>query len=235
MRIADMNWMQVEAYLQHDDRAILPLGSTEQHSYLRLTVDCILPERVALDAAEPLGIPVFPVVAYGVTPYFREFPGTVSLRVETHLNVVRDILDSMAHSGFRRILIVNGHGGNGAVQQYAQEWAAGHSNCRVMFHNWWNAPRTWAKVQEIDPVASHGSWMENFPWTRLPGVTLPTAQRQMVDLAKVRLLDPVALRGYLGDGNYGGVYQRSDDEMAALWQVAVDETRALLTSSWGDA
>src|ERR1039458_4876817 len=65
-----MNWMQVEAYLQHDDRAVLPLGSTEQHSHLRLTVDCILPERVAADAAEPLGVPVFPVVAYGVTPYF---------------------------------------------------------------------------------------------------------------------------------------------------------------------
>ena len=168
-----MNWMQVEEYLRHDDRAVLPLGSTEQHSYLRLTVDCILPERVAVDAAEPLGVPVFPVVPYGVTPYFREFPGSISLRVETHLRVVRDILDSMAHSGFRRILIVNGHGGNSAVQQFAHEWTADHPDCRVMFHNWWNAPRTWAKVQEIDPVASHGSWMENFPWTRLPGVTMP--------------------------------------------------------------
>ena len=74
MRIADMNWMQVEEYLRHDDRAVLPLGSTEQHSHLRLTVDCILPERVAAEAAEPLGVPVFPVVPYGVTPYFREFP-----------------------------------------------------------------------------------------------------------------------------------------------------------------
>ena len=87
--------MQVEAYLEHDDRAILPLGSTEQHSHLRLTVDCILPERVAAEAAEPLGIPVFPVVSYGVTPYFRQYPGTISLKVETHLDVVRDILDSM--------------------------------------------------------------------------------------------------------------------------------------------
>ena len=56
MRVAAMNWMQVEAYLQRDDRAVLPLGSTEQHSYLRLTVDCILPEQVAAEAAEPLGI-----------------------------------------------------------------------------------------------------------------------------------------------------------------------------------
>src|ERR1044072_1578224 len=121
MRISDMNWMQVEAYLKRDDRAVLPLGSTEQHSYLRLTVDCILPEKVALDAAEPLGIPVFPVLSYGVTPYFREFPGSISLRVETHLAVVRDILDSMAHSGFRRMLIVHGPRGHGAVQQLATE------------------------------------------------------------------------------------------------------------------
>jgi creatinine amidohydrolase len=232
VRISDMNWMQVEKYLQADDRAVLPLGSTEQHSYLRLTVDCILPERVAAEAAEPLGVPVFPVVAYGVTPYFREFPGSISLRVETHLNIVRDILDGMAHSGFRRILIVNGHGGNGAVQQYAQEWAADHPACKVICHNWWNAPNTWAKVQAIDPVASHGSWMENFPWTRLSDVDAPKTQRTMVDLPKLRLMDPAALRKYLGDGNYGGLYQRPDEDMLALWQVAVEETRALLTDGW---
>ncbi|MEO6211287.1 MAG: creatininase family protein [Gemmatimonadaceae bacterium] len=235
MRVSDMNWMQVEAYLRHDDRAVLPLGSTEQHSHLRLTVDCILPERVAAEAAEPLGVPVFPVLAYGVTPYFREFPGSISLRVETHLNVVRDILDSMAHSGFRRILIVNGHGGNNAVQQYAQEWAADHAKCQVIFHSWWNAPRTWAKVLETDAVASHGSWMENFPWTRLPGVESPTTQRTMVDLERVRALDPVSLRSYIGDGNFGGLYERPDEDMLAIWKVAVEETRSVLDGSWGGA
>jgi creatinine amidohydrolase len=76
--------------------------------------------------------------------------------------------------------------------------------------------------------------MENFPWTRLPGVSMPQVQRPMVDLAKVRVLDPVALREYLGDGNYGGLYQRPDEDMHAIWQVAVDETRALLTGGWGD-
>ena len=90
-------------------------------------------------------------------------------------------------------------------------------------------------MQAIDPVASHGSWMENFPWTRLPDVPLPSEQRPMVDLATVRVLDPVSLRKYLGDGNYGGLYQRSDEDMHALWQVAVEETRALLTGSWGKA
>src|SRR6202795_5255024 len=95
MRISDMNWMMVEEYLRRDDRCVLPLGSTEQHAYLSLSVDSILAERIATEAAEPLGVPVFPVVAYGITPYFRAFPGTITLRIETFLNVVRDILDAM--------------------------------------------------------------------------------------------------------------------------------------------
>src|SRR5437870_10887704 len=108
MRISEMNWMMVEEYLKRDDRAVLPLGSTEQHAYLSLSVDSILAERLAVEAAEPLGIPVFPVLAYGITPYFRAFPGTVSLRVHTYLAIVRDMLDSIAGHGFKRVLIVNG-------------------------------------------------------------------------------------------------------------------------------
>ena len=80
MRISDMNWMMVEEYLKRDDRCVLPLGSTEQHAYLSLSVDSILAERIAVEAAEPLGVPVFPVVAYGITPYFRAFPGSITLR-----------------------------------------------------------------------------------------------------------------------------------------------------------
>ncbi|MCA1554906.1 MAG: creatininase family protein [Chloroflexi bacterium] len=232
MRITDMNWMQVEQYLTRDDRAVLPLGSTEQHGYLSLSVDSILSERVALEAAEPLGVLVFPVQAYGITPYFRAFPGTVSLRVETYLNVVRDILDSLAGSGFKRIVIVNGHGGNSPAQSLVGEWNADQPQVQVKFHNWWNAPRTWAKVQAIDPVASHASWMENFPWTRLAHVEVPSAQKPMSDMSRLRTLAPRALREYLVDGNYGGLYQRSDEDMLAIWQIAVEETRELLSEGW---
>ena len=90
MRIAEMNWMMVEEYLTRDDRCVLPLGSTEQHAYLSLSVDSILAERLALEAAEPLGVPVFPVLAYGITPYFRAFPGTITLRVQTYFSILRD-------------------------------------------------------------------------------------------------------------------------------------------------
>ncbi|MBK9709980.1 MAG: creatininase family protein [Kouleothrix sp.] len=232
MRIADMHWQQVEAYLRHDDRAVLPIGSTEQHAYLSLSVDSILAERVAVEAAEPLGVPVFPALAYGITPAFRAFPGSVSLRVATHLLVLRDILDSLASSGFRRIVIVNGHGGNIPAQGLVAEWLADHPDRHVRFHNWWNAPRTWASVIEIDPVASHASWMENFPWTRLAGVGMPAAQKPMVEIERLRELGPAEVRAAIGDGNYGGRYQRADEEMLAIWQVAVAETRDVIARPW---
>ncbi len=233
MKISDMNWMQVETYLKHDDRAIVPLGSTEQHAYLSLSVDSILSERVAVEAADPLGVPVFPVVAYGITPYFGAYPGTVNLRMETYLHIVQDILDSLAHSGFRRILLVNGHGGNAPANTFALEWMADHPGGQAKYHEWWHAPQTWAKVQAIDPVASHASWMENFPWTRLPGVAMPSTQKIVPDrTGKPRLVGD-EMRALIGDGNFNGYYQRPDEEMLAIWQVAVAETRALINEGWG--
>src|ERR1051325_10180083 len=109
MKIGDMNWMQVEAAVKRDPRAVVPVGSTEQHAYLSLSVDAILAERVACEAAEPLGVPVFPVLHFGITPYFRRYPGTISLRLETYHRIVVDVLDSLSFSGFTRILFVNGH------------------------------------------------------------------------------------------------------------------------------
>ena len=185
MRVSETNWMQVEEYLRHDDRCVVPLGSTEQHAYLSLSVDSILSERVAAEAAAPLGVPVFPVLAYGITPYFKAYPGTLTLRVETYLAVVRDLLDGLAHSGFKRILLCNGHGGNAPAAGLAVEWISQHPDCRVRFHNWWNAPRTWAKAMEIDKIGSHASWTENFPWTRLGNVACP-ARRQADDRPSTR-------------------------------------------------
>src|SRR5437016_12747184 len=144
MRVSEMNWMMVEEYLKRDDRALLPLGSTEQHAYLSLSVDSILAERLAVEAAEPLGIPVFPVLAYGITPYFRAFPGTITLRVETYLSLLRDLLDVMAEQGFKRILIVNGHGANTPAQGLVGEWLGAHPGLRVTLHSRWNAQKRWA-------------------------------------------------------------------------------------------
>ena len=74
--------------------------------------------------------------------------------------------------------------------------------------------------------------MENFPWTRLPGAVLPTQRKPMVDFERMRAMNPAATRALLGDGNFGGYYERPDAEMQAIWDVAIAETRALMAGPW---
>jgi creatinine amidohydrolase len=175
---------------------------------------------------------VFPALSYGITPYFRRYPGTVSLRLDTYQRIVADILESLAGGGFTRILFVNGHGGNSPGGSILQEWMNDHAGVAVKWHNWWNAPKTAAAVDAIDREASHASWMENFPWTRLPGVALPGGKKPMIDIGRMRLMDAAAVRGYLGDGNFGGAYQQPDEQMMQVWRAGVEETREAIEGPW---
>jgi creatinine amidohydrolase len=232
MRISELNWMQVRDHVARNDIAVLPIGSTEQHAFLSLCVDSILSERIAVEAAQALEVPVFPVINYGLTPGFVDYPGTVTLSLGTLCAIVTEVLDGIVRTGFKRIVIVNGHGGNSPAHGAVLQWLDRNRGVQVKWHNWWNAPRTWAKVNEIDALASHASWMENFPWTRLPDASMPDARKPMMDIARFQQLDPAGKKELLGDGNFGGAYQRSDDDVMALWQVAVAETRELIRDGW---
>lgn len=234
MKVADMNWRDIEAAAARDPRCILPIGSTEQHAQLSLCVDMILAEKVAVDAAEPLNIPVFPVMPYGLAPYFNAYPGTICLRVETLMAVMRDVLASLRRAGFRKILIVNGHGGNNPVGALAQELMSDYGDTSIKFHNWWNAPATWAKIQSIDPTGSHANWMENFPWTRLAHSSAPAGEKAQVDMTLMKASAPAQVRDMLGDGSFGGLWQRPDEDMLAIWETGVAETRAALEGPWGE-
>jgi creatinine amidohydrolase len=219
MRIADLNWMQLEAYLEHDDRIVLPLGSTEQHAYLSLATDSILAERVAVEAAEPLGVPVLPALAYGLTPYFAAFPGSPSVTLGTYLSFVSEVLESLRGQGFKRFLLVNGHGGNAPVDALAGQG--------VVVHHWWKAPKTMAAVRKIDPDASHASWMESFPWTRLDGVALPAGKKPPTPRISD---DPVEVRARVQEGSFGGYWERSEEEAMRVWRAGVEETREVLSN-----
>ncbi|MEP7145676.1 MAG: creatininase family protein [bacterium] len=231
MKLSSMNWFDVENYLKNDDRCIVPIGSTEQHAYLSLATDNILAEKISIDAAEPLNIPVLPVMNFGHTPLFMAYPGTISLQLETLRLVMIDILNSLVAHGFRKILIVNGHGGNMPLEKSAKEWMSEQRNVKVKFHNWWRAPKVWAKVQEIDPVASHASWMENFEWTRLKNVDMPVFQKQMVNFERLKAASSEDARKILDEGNYGGYFYKDNDIMNELWDTAVKETNELV-SEW---
>lgn len=230
--VAGMNWMQIEEQAKRDDRCILPLGSVEQHAYLSLATDVILSDKVATEAAAPLGVPVFPVLAYGMTPGFAAYPGTISLRMTTYVALLEDLLEGFYRSGFRRIVLVNGHGGNAPVMTFVTEWMARRPDASVRMHNWWSAPLFQAAVRKLDPAASHASWMENFPWTRLEAVVMPDAVKPPFDAVLYQSANPARKREILGDGNFHGAYQKPDDAMLALWRVGVEETRAAIAENW---
>jgi creatinine amidohydrolase len=221
MRIRDLNWMQLEEYLGRDDRIVLPVGSTEQHAYLSLETDNIVAERLAVEAAEPLGVPVLPVLAYGITDF--DHPGSPSLRPATFAAVLRDILDSLHTQGFRRFLVANGHGGNLLSDVPA------YDDGEVLWHDVWEG-RPDEVAAEIDPDFDHASWSENFPWTRLPGVEMPTERKPPI--VRPSDDDPQAWRKVLGDGSFGGPYQRPDEDALRVWAAAVEQLRRRLASGW---
>src|ERR1700710_1932384 len=152
MKAYDCNWMMLEEHLATDDRIVLPVGSTEQHGSRSALTAAILAERVAVEAAEPVGIPVLPGLAFGVTPYFSRFPGSPSLRLSTYLAVIEDLLNSLVTQGFRRIAVVNGHGGNSPAAGFVREWLAERpaGGGQGLWHDWWDAPRTWGGGPGLD-------------------------------------------------------------------------------------
>ena len=104
MRMEELNWFDIEQYLQSDDRLMLVLGSCEQHAYLSLLTDVKIPLALADAASQHSGVLVAPTFNFGSSPYFMGYPGTLSLRTTTLLDVVEDLVRSAYHHGFRRLL-----------------------------------------------------------------------------------------------------------------------------------
>jgi creatinine amidohydrolase len=177
---------------------------------------------------------VLPVLAYGLTPAFAAYPGSPSLRFETYASVLRDLLDSLYGQGFRRFLLVNGHGGNVPAAGLVREWAMDvtRPEAQAIFHSWWSSERVQAAAREVDPEPSHANWFENFPWTRLEGVDLPHERKPPLAEAAYRVADAKGLRELLGDGVFSGTYALPDERVAPVWQAGVNEVRELLESGW---
>ncbi len=111
-----LSWEEFRDYLADGtDLALIPVGSTEQHGPNgSFAVDAGRAEIFARKLAERLYPKAFsvPVFSYGVSPHHLHFPGTLSLRPETFMMLLRDVIDSLYQHGVRKYFIINGHGGN---------------------------------------------------------------------------------------------------------------------------
>lgn len=110
-----LSWPDVKSAIAEQPCVILPTGATEQHGpHLPLDVDAFLAYRVCLEAGRRANgrILVLPPVSYGLNLHHIDFPGTVHIEPETFIAFCLDITKSVAYHGFRKILVVNGHGSN---------------------------------------------------------------------------------------------------------------------------
>lgn len=220
MRLADLNWMEVERYLRVEDRIILVTGATEQHGYLSLFTDIKIPTALADAVAEREHVLVAPSLNFGCSDYFMEYPGTITLSGPTFDRVLTEIVQSLVTHGFRRFLIMNGHGGNAlpAAIETLQEETDG---MRVTWYSWWLGEAVTRIAAEIGQEPDHANWLENFLFTRVTEVPAEVKP-------KVALPESGPVRSVLGDGSFGGAYQVSDEVMARLFDALVDEAAALL-------
>ena len=139
MELRFMNWKEAEDYLSGDDRAIVPIGSTEQHGPFGLFgTDHMLADRIARKVAEDLDIVSVPVIPIGMSVHHMTFPGSLTFTPETFIAIVRELLDSLRIHGFRRVMLLNGHGGNrDTVRTALSSFINDMPEMRVYFRCWW--------------------------------------------------------------------------------------------------
>jgi creatinine amidohydrolase len=150
--LAKMTWQEVEDALKESDIALIPIGSTEQHGpALPVDNDAYLATQFALQAAENVAehvkVVVTPTINFGFSPHHMQFKGTITLSEPTLVSVIVDVCKSLVHHGFRKIVLINGHGGNSTAIENALHEMSGVVEARIFSINWWDLAAD--KIKEI--------------------------------------------------------------------------------------
>ena len=225
MRLEDLNWMDVEKYLQHEDRLMWVIGATEQHGYLSLLTDVKVPLALADSASQASGVLVAPPLNFGVSPYFLSYPGTLSLKVSTLIAASEDIVRSAYGHGFRRILILNGHGGNSPARNHLHQVNNELPDLKLNWYDWWLSHSVEAVAQKHNIKPAHANWLEAFPFTVVG--EMPEGNKTPPKVPSA-IVDSKTARQVYGDGSFGGAYRVRDDIMHELFAACLEDILQLL-------
>jgi len=114
-RYEKLTWPEINDAIEMGKVCVVPCGAVEQHGpHLPLDVDMTCPTEIARGAGRqvPDKMLVLPTVAYGYTGHVMDFPGTINAHFEHFIHYVLDITKSLAYHGFKKIMLLNGHGSN---------------------------------------------------------------------------------------------------------------------------
>ena len=121
-RYDELTWPEMREAIAQQPVVLLPFGTIEDHGpHLPINTDNVIVEAICLEAARRAAgdVLVMPLVAYGLDEHHMDFPGTVSVDIQTLLAYVADVAVSAARHGFTHVLIVNGHGSNEPIADLA--------------------------------------------------------------------------------------------------------------------
>lgn len=150
---------------QNFEVAILPLGATEPHNYhLPYGTDTFQVQHVAERACETATragarVVLLPAVPYAVQSNMMEFPFAMNVYPSTMFALLKDIVDSLEKHGIRKLILLNGHGGNDFVKPFAREMM-GRTSVFLCVINWWDAPGKEALQNSFVPDGDHANDME---------------------------------------------------------------------------
>ncbi len=135
-----LTWQEINEAAAMRKAVVLPVGSTEQHGHhLPLDTDARLASSVAYEAARrsPEDMLILPPVAYGYTHHVMDFPGTINIEPTTFVRFLIDIGRSVAYHGFKRIIILNGHGSNHPLVEQAGRQTTLQTDALCLTLSWW--------------------------------------------------------------------------------------------------
>lgn len=232
MLLKEMNWMDVERYLETDDRMVFVTGAVEAHGYLSILSDANNAYEMAKKACELERVILAPPLYFGLSHFAMDYPGSITLSVETYGRVIKDLLNSVLRHGFKRILFINGHGANETVLPSINEVILDRPDVKVDWQSWFLLPKTYKKL-DTEPYGGwvHAAWGENFPFNRVGEV--PDLYKEPVHPLETSkpwlLLSAQKMRELLGDCVSGGAYTLNDDErMIDIFETAVEEFREMI-------
>lgn len=140
-RYEKLTWPEIDQAVQDRKAVIAPIGSTEQHGHhLPLDVDVVCPTGIAHEAARliPDEVLVMPPIVHGYTAHVMDFPGTINIHYEHFIQFVVDVGKSLAYHGFKKIVLLNGHGSNAPNLDLAARRVNLETDAECVATSWWN-------------------------------------------------------------------------------------------------
>ena len=221
-----MSWPEIDTAARAGKLVLLPVATIEDHGpHLPVDTDVVIVSAICRRTAEliPEEVVLSPTVKFGYSPHHIDFPGTITIRWNTFVEYLLDILRSLIHHGFHKILMVNGHGSNAPLAEMAcRLGVVEHPDSICASVSWWELADVRKVVAEIreSEVTSHACELETSLYLAIDpkpvkmnkaarDITMPMSAHFFSDLVggkpKTSFKNPVHLTEYWSTVTKNGV------------------------------